>query len=127
MKLAATMFALVFASAFSAAGEAAASAAGQCAVPKIPAVSTSQAGADRIHKQLKEWNACVASGKADPALVENVNSQAKAWAKATELHSQGQGKGANAQSIDDRAKQAHQDNIRADQRAARPQAAQDAH
>lgn len=126
MKLAATMFALVSASSFATAGEVPASVAGQCAVPKIPAVSTSQVGAERIHKQLKEWSACIASGKADQALVAEVDAQAKAWAKATEIHSKGQGKGANAEAIDDRAKQAHQDSIKADQRATRPQAVQDA-
>ena len=126
MKLAATLFALVSVSAFATAGEAPAPTAGQCAVPKIPAVSTSQVGADRVHKQLKEWNTCVANGKTDSALVAKVDADAKAWAKATETHSKGQGKGTNAQAMDDSAKQAHQDSIKADQRAARPQAAQDA-
>lgn len=120
MKTAATLLALAMVSPLAAAGDLPAATAEQCAVPKIPAVSTSQTGADRVHKQLKAWNACVAKGKTDAALIAKVDAQAKAWAKATEAHSQGNGKGANAQAIDDRAKQAHHDSIKADQRAARP-------
>lgn len=125
MKLAATLFALASASSIATAGDVPAATAGRCAVPKIPAVSTSQVGADRVQKQLKEWNSCVTKSQTDAALIAKVDAQAKAWAKATEAHSQGQGKGMNAQAVDDRAKQAHQANIKADQRAARPQTAQD--
>ncbi|MFD2365522.1 hypothetical protein [Pseudoduganella sp. GCM10020061] len=94
MKPALLMLALACAPAFALATDEtpARSDAGACAVPQIPAVSTSQAGANRIKKVLKKWDACVAAHPGtDPAVVAAVSQQAAEWSRATVDYSTGQG------------------------------------
>lgn len=86
--------------------------AGPCAAPRIPAVSTSQAGADRVKKAVREWNACVAATPGtDPAVAAAVSEQARAWARATLDYSNGQRNSSVVAQTHERAKREHQRDI----------------
>ena len=127
MKHAILALALATAPVLAVAAEVPASAAtGACVQPKIPNLSTSQVGVDRVRKSLAEWDACLARHPGtDTALVAKVSAQVNDWAAATAAYGGGQANGQMvvAQNIDEQRK--HQQNARTDLRATHPQSAQD--
>ena len=122
MKKVAVVIALAAASTCGFAAEASVS----CPEPNIPSVSTSQAGADRVRKSLKEWDQCVANNPGtDAALVSKVSAKAKSWLAATAGYGGGQSNGQAVVAQDTQAQQQHRKDVRTDVRSKQPQSAQD--
>jgi membrane protein required for beta-lactamase induction len=97
-----------------------------CMSPEIPSVSTSQAGADRVRKSLKEWEQCVADNPGtDAALVAKVSEKARSWLAATARYSGGQSNGQAVVAQDAHAQQQHRKDVRTDVRSKQPQSAQE--
>lgn len=77
------------------AADPAAAPAAACAVPVIPAVSTSTVGVQRVDKAIKQWDDCVAKQETDENMRrdDEVKAKANAWLAATIQYSNGQAQG----------------------------------